>query len=61
MPCPLNVKMRTGFYAEITFSLGIAGTVTPTEFWIKNGNNALTPLLPRIADDYGRVMKELYP
>jgi HEPN domain-containing protein len=61
MPCPLNVKMRTGFYAEITFSLGIAGTVTPTEFWIKNGNNALTPLLPRIADDYGKVMKELYP
>jgi hypothetical protein len=61
LPSPLTVKMRTGVYAAITFSLGIARTVSPTEFWIKRNNQALAPFLPRIEDDYKKVMKELYP
>ncbi len=61
MPCPINVKYRTGFYAAITFSLGHGATVTPTERWIKLNNRALAPLLPRIEQDYKSVMKALYP
>ncbi|MBI1868827.1 MAG: hypothetical protein HYS06_11135 [Methylocystis sp.] len=61
MPCPRNVKYRTGFYERITFSLEYMSTVPPEEFWIKHNNRALAPLLPRIAADYVVVMKELYP
>jgi hypothetical protein len=61
MPCPRDVRCRTGLYALITFSLGYSAMVTPTESWIKNGNRPLAPLLPRIAADYHAVMKDLYP
>jgi|GEM_PF-1920363 len=61
LPCARNVLYRTGLYAEITFSLGYKSTVTPTEFWIKNGNQTLTPLLPRIEADHAIVIAELYP
>jgi len=61
LPSPFTVRMRTGLYAAITFSLGIASTVTPTEFWIKTHNQALAPLLPRIEDDYRKAMEELHP
>jgi HEPN domain-containing protein len=61
LPCPLNVKMRTGFYYTVTFSLNPLSTSSPTEFWIKNHNYALNPLLPRINKDYFKVMKNLYP
>lgn len=61
MPCPRNVKYRTGMYALITFSLGYHATVPPWELWIKTGNQALVPLLPRINADYASVKKELYP
>jgi hypothetical protein len=60
MPCPRNVRYRTGLYAVVTFSLGYQATVPPTEYWIKRNNQALAPLLPRIAHDYVVVMKELY-
>lgn len=59
MPCPRNARCRTGLYALVTFSLGYKATVPPTEYWIKHNNLALAPLLPRIADDYTAVMKEL--
>jgi len=61
LPCPKSVKYRTGFYAEITFSLGYESKPTPREVWIKLNNEALTPLLPRIEDDYTEVMRALYP
>ncbi len=61
LPCPHPVKYRTGFYAMITFSLGYKATVPPTEFWIKNNNQALAPLWPRIVSEYAAVMKELHP
>ena len=61
LPCPFNYKYRIGLYAAITFSLGHAKTVTPKEHWIKEMNLALTPLLPRIASDYGRVIEALHP
>jgi hypothetical protein len=61
MPCPRNVRYRAGIYPMITFSLGYQATVPPTEFWIKNNNRALAPLLPRIHAEHMRVMEELYP
>lgn len=61
MPCPRNVKYRTGLYAAITFSLGYGSTVTATEHWIKLDNRPLSPLLPRIAEEYEAVMEELHP
>jgi hypothetical protein len=61
MPCPRNVKYRTGLYAAITFSLGYGSTVTPTEHWIKLHNRPLSPLLPRIREEYMAVMEELHP
>jgi hypothetical protein len=61
MPCPRYVKYRAGIYPFITFSLGYQATVPPEELWIKQNNQALAPLLPRINADYVAVMKELYP
>jgi hypothetical protein len=61
LPCPRNVRLRTGFYALITFSLGHARTVTPWESWIKNNNRALAPRWPCIAVDYAAAMQELHP
>jgi hypothetical protein len=61
LPCPITVKYRTGLYAAITFSLNPVANVTPIERWIKSGNRALGPLLPRIEQNYNAVMKELYP
>lgn len=61
LPCPRNVKYRTGLYALITFSLGPGGTVTPWEYWIKDRNQTLSPLLPRINTDQTAVLADLYP
>jgi hypothetical protein len=61
LPCPRNVRYRTGLYANITFSLGLGGTVSPWENWIKNRNQALSPLIPRINADHAAVLAELYP
>ena len=61
LPCPQNVKYRTGLYALITFSLGPQRTVTPLELWIKSDNRLLLPLLPRINSDQAEVIAELYP
>ena len=61
LPCPRNVKYRTGLYALITFSLGPARTVTPLEQWIKAGNQSLAVLVPRINADHVAVLTDLYP
>lgn len=61
LPCPRNVKYRTGLYALITFSLGPGGTVAPWEYWIKDRNQTLSPLLPRINADQTAVLADLYP
>jgi HEPN domain-containing protein len=61
MPCPHNVKYLAGIYPLITFSLNSEGRVTTWESWIKNDNQALLPLLPRINTEYAAVMKALYP
>lgn len=61
LPCPRNVKYRTGLYALITFSLGPGGTVTPWEQWIKVGNQFLAPLVARINADHLAVLADLYP
>ncbi len=61
MSCPRNVKYRTGLYAEITFSLDHPALMQPVEFWIRNNNQALAPLLPCINADYVAVKKELFP
>ena len=61
LPCPKNVKYRTGLYSAITFSLGPDSVATPCELWVKMNNNALSPLLSRIVCDQLDVLKELYP
>jgi hypothetical protein len=61
LPCPRNVKYRTGLYALITLSLGPGSTVTPWEQWIKAGNQSLAPLIPRINVDHVAVLTDLYP
>jgi HEPN domain len=61
MPCPNIVKYRAGIYPLITFSLGYSRTVTTWESWIKQDNNALLPLIPRINGEYAAVMEALHP
>ena len=61
LPCPRNVKYRTGLYALITFSLGPARTITPWERWIKAINQSLAPLVPSINANHVAVLNELYP
>lgn len=61
LPCPRNVKYRTGLYGALTFSLGPARTVPPWEHWIKASNQSLAPLLTRINGDHATVLTDLYP
>ena len=61
LPCPRNVKYRSGLYALITFSLGLGNSVTQWEEWVKAANQPLAPLLPRINSDYALVLTDLYP
>lgn len=61
LPCPRNVKHKTGLYALITFSLGPPRKVTPWEQWIKAGNQSLAPLVPRINADHVAALTDLYP
>ena len=62
LPCPRNVKFRTGLYAEITFSLNKnSPNMTHNERWIKERNASLAAIWPDIAAQYPLVMQELYP
>lgn len=61
LPCPRNVKYKSGLYALITFSLSQGATITSWEHWIKTGNQALDPLVARINSDWKAVLTELYP
>jgi hypothetical protein len=61
LPCPRNVKYRTGMYALITFSLGPGATVTPWERWIKENNRSLAPLVQRINSEQTAVLREIHP
>jgi HEPN domain-containing protein len=61
LPCPRNVKYRTGLYVLVTFSLSPPRTVTPWERWIKANNQSLAPLIPRINADHFIVLTDLYP
>jgi hypothetical protein len=60
MPCPFEVKYRTGLYALVTFSLH-GTTVTPWERWIKERNRALASHLSQIEADFRTVLKTLHP
>lgn len=62
LPCPRNVKFRTGLYASITFSLNEnSPNATPTEHWIKKNNVAIFEIWPDIVSQYPMVMQELHP
>ena len=61
LPCPRNVKMRSGLFAGITFSLNRLNSESPTERWVKQGNLALALVWRQIERDYFETMKELYP
>jgi hypothetical protein len=61
MPCPFEVKYRTGLYALVTFSLHHGRTVTPWEGWIKERNGALAPRWSQIEADFRTVLKNLHP
>ncbi len=62
LPCPRNVKYRTGFYYLTTFSLNsLNRALRPEEIWIKQDNHALIPLLTQINLNYFIVMKALHP
>lgn len=60
MGVPLEVKYRSGFYAQINSSLE-RSVLFPTERWIKENNKALIPLLPSIQSQYLAVRNHLYP
>ena len=57
MPCPFEVKYRTGLYALVTFSLQHGRTVAPWEGWIKERNRALVPRWSQIEADFRTVLK----
>ena len=61
MPCPFEVKYRTGLYALVTFSLQHGRTVAPWEGWIKERNRALVPRWSQIEADFRTVLKNLHP
>ena len=61
MPCPRNVKYRSGLYALVTTSFDKQAVVWPWERWIKEDNKALAPLLSQIAAEYAAVIEELHP
>ncbi|WGJ16161.1 hypothetical protein QEV83_07930 [Methylocapsa sp. D3K7] len=61
IPCARHVKYQTGIYPFISFSTGYQSTVSPWEYWIKNANQALAPLLPHIKMEYAAVLTELHP
>lgn len=60
LPCPLNVKFRSGLYAAITRSIEQDGFLWSEELWIKKQNFALGPKLPDIEKTYYGVMEEIY-
>jgi HEPN domain-containing protein len=59
--CPRNVKMCSGIYGEITFSLNPLNTESPSGKWIKLNNISLTALWQTIKQDYFDTMLEMYP
>jgi HEPN domain-containing protein len=61
LPIPRNVKMNSGLFAEITFSLNRLNEATPNEKWIKLHNSALAPHWEGIQHDYFETMKETHP
>jgi len=61
LPCPRNVKMRSGLFAELTHSLNHLNDVSRAERWIKQDNLALAPHWMSIEHDYFETMRELYP
>jgi len=61
LPCPRNVKYKSGVYAVVTFSLGPGATITSWERWIKERNQALAPLVSRINSEHAKMLAELYP
>jgi HEPN domain-containing protein len=61
LPCPRNVRMRSGLFAAVTFSLNHLNNVTPTERWIKQRNLALDLHWSAIERDYFDAMREIYP
>ncbi len=62
LPCPRNVRFRTGLYADITFSLNKNSPyMTHIERWIKERNTSLAAIWPDIEAQYPLVMQELYP
>jgi HEPN domain-containing protein len=61
LPCPRNVKMRSGLFAELTHSLNHLNDVSRAERWIKQDNLALAPHWMNIEHDYFETMRELYP
>jgi hypothetical protein len=61
MPCPPDVRCRTGLFAAAASSSFNGGTVTPWEKWIKESNLALRPRLPQIEADLHASQANLYP
>ncbi len=61
LPCPRNVKMRSGFFAEVTNSLNHPKSASQIEHWIRHDNLALAPHWTSIECDYFEAMTELYP
>jgi hypothetical protein len=60
MPCPPDVRCRTGLFAAAASSLFNGGTVTPWERWIKESNRALHPRLPQIEANFRTSQANLY-
>jgi HEPN domain-containing protein len=60
LPCPKNVKYRTGLYTLVLGSKNLT-TTPPWETWIKNRNKALADQWPKIEADYLAIMADLYP
>ncbi|MES2390017.1 MAG: HEPN domain-containing protein [Acidobacteriota bacterium] len=60
LPCPKNVRFRTGLYAIVTSSFEL-DVMPPWEFWIKTQNEELARLLPQISSEYVAVLEEIHP
>ena len=61
LPMPRNIRMRSGLFALVMFSLNHLNSETPDEKWIKMQNAALAPHWDRIRTEYFETMKEIYP